>query len=160
MFRAGCRIERGRVSSRPLRRWFTRSALLLSVGHGARHLRRDRQVTNLLSHILPGFGGEAVVEARIDARWRNLVAIVLQPRPFACNAGRRRAYQGNLGNLVAPRRAAAPWKPRWRRYNARTDIPGTSASRPKAAMMHRGGLNNPNSPSTGLGRAFPIRCQN
>src|SRR4051812_14069951 len=55
-------------------------------GLRAAQLGGDRQLADLLAHLLPDYRRESIMEAGVDARLRNLVAVVLHRGPSARDA--------------------------------------------------------------------------
>jgi hypothetical protein len=64
-------------------------------------LHRHRQLADLLSHVLSGFGRKAIMETGIDAGVRDLVAIILQARPFSRDTGSGWARQRDFSDFIA-----------------------------------------------------------
>ena len=95
--RASSRLE-GILTSRYARG--ASSALGISQCLRAAELCRNRQLADLLAHILTDLCREAVMKPGIDTRIGNFVAVILEPAPFARDARRGGAGQRKFPELV------------------------------------------------------------
>src|SRR5882757_4948958 len=87
-----------------VRGWTSRfgdSRLRLCGGRGPSQLCRHREIADLLSHVFSGFGRKAIMETGIDAGVRDLVAVILQARPFSRDTGSGWARQCDFADVVA-----------------------------------------------------------
>src|SRR6478752_6047945 len=66
----------------------------------AQKLRRGDELADLLAHGAGSFRREAVVEARVDARRSNFLAVTVQPLPLAGYSTSSRAGQCELTDIA------------------------------------------------------------